>query len=325
MEGSIDSVLLSLKENELRTFIALRTLAASDGTVKTSMVSLSEITGYSRTTLFRTVSGLADQGVIEVVRSKRNLGKLSFNHYRVILGFKSETLKPSPSFNPETLTKSPGFKSETSTADYITNKIITTNTNNLYISTRANIAKETTVVNKWSDDDENLTGFGLLEGEVPASLKPRKVSKRDPKTRFQRPQEEWTSFDVAAEFASRVYDDIKNIPGIIPTSQLGKALAAFRTRYSFTSVVELEVLDRFVTDPYNAPLVRKDPGSAYKLYLQALLSQSGKVINDLGLDDNDAPKTDSYIYASDGRKFDNSIPGRKSLERYEEKLKKNDI
>lgn len=321
MEGSIDSVLLSLKDNELRTFVALRSLALPNGDVAVSMEELGKLTGYSRTTLFRAISALTANEIIRTVRTKRNLGKLSYNKYRILLGFTDETLKPSPSFNPETLTRSPGFTAETSTADYISNKTTTTNIDNIKITT---IAKETSVVNKWSEDDD-IGGFGLLEGEVPAAQKPKKVSKRDPKTRFQRPQDEWTAFDVAAEFSSRLYDEIRGIPGIIPTGQLGKALATFRTRYSLTPVVELEVLDRFATDPNNAPLVRKDPGSAYKLYLQALLTQSGKVINDLGLNDNDEPKVDSNIYASDGRRFDNSLPGRASLARYEEKLKKNDI
>ncbi len=311
MEGSVDSVLLSLKDNELRTYIALRSLALPNGDVSVSMEELGKITGYSRTTLFRAISSLTTSEIIKTIRTKRNLGKLSYNKYKILLGFTSETLRPSPSFNPET-----------STADYIGNKVITTNINNIKITT---IAKDVSVVNKWSDEDDNIGGFGLLEGEVPASQKPRKVSKRDPKTRFQRPQEEWTAFDVAAEFSSRLHDEIRGIPGIIPTSQLGRALGAFRVKYSFTPVIELEVLDRFATDPHTAPLVRKDPGSAYKLYLQALLSQSGKVINDLGLDDNDVPKVDSNIYATDGRRFDNSLPGRASLARYEEKLAKNDV
>jgi len=324
LEGSIDSVLLSLKENELRTFIALRTLAKPDGEVSASMEELTQVTGYSRTTLFRTLSGLTDNNLIKTVRTKRNLGKLSYNKYQIVLGFKSEILKPSPSFNPETWVSEPGFKSETSTADYIATKVTTTNIdiNNIKIT---NIAKEATVVSKWKDDDDEIGGFGLLEGEVPSSQKAKPASKRDPKTRFQRPQEDWTAFDVAAEFSSRLYDEIRGIPGIIPTTQLGKILATFRQKYSFTSVVELEVLERFATDPNNAPLVRKDPGSAYKLYLHALMTQSGKVINELGMNDEFEQKPEKNIYASDGRRFDNSMPGRASLARYEEKLKKNDI
>jgi len=311
LEGSVDSVLLSLKDNELRTYIALRSLALPNGDVSVSMEELGKLTGYSRTTLFRAISSLTSNEIIKTIRTKRNLGKLSYNKYKVLLGFTGETLRPSLSFNPET-----------STADYISNKVITTNINNIKITT---IAKDVPVVNKWSDDDDNIGGFGLLEGEVPASQKPRKVSKRDPKTRFQRPEAEWTAFDVAAEFSSRLHDEIRGIPGIIPTGKLGMALNSFRSRYGLTSTIELEVLDRFATDPNNAPIVRKDPGSAYKLYLQALLSQSGKVINDLGLDDNDSPKVDSNIYATDGRRFDNSLPGRASLARYEEKLAKNDV
>jgi hypothetical protein len=288
------------------------------------MEELTQVTGYSRTTLFRTLSGLTDNNLIKTVRTKRNLGKLSYNKYQIVLGFKSEILKPSPSFNPETWVSEPGFKSETSTADYIATKVTTTNIdiNNIKIT---NIAKEATVVSKWKDDDDEIGGFGLLEGEVPSSQKAKPASKRDPKTRFQRPQEDWTAFDVAAEFSSRLYDEIRGIPGIIPTTQLGKILATFRQKYSFTSVVELEVLERFATDPNNAPLVRKDPGSAYKLYLHALMTQSGKVINELGMNDEFEQKPEKNIYASDGRRFDNSMPGRASLARYEEKLKKNDI
>ncbi len=175
-------------------------------------------------------------------------------------------------------------------------------------------------MNKW-DEDDNIGGFGLLDGEVPAAQRPKPVSKRDPKTRNLRPQHEWTPNDVASEFASQLYGKIRGIPGLVNISRLAPILGKYRKERGLTAQVELEVLELLMTDEGRLREIKRDPANAWKIFLRMLATNGQKALENLGLDDASLDSTDNpgYIYSKDGRKFQNTMPGRAALERYEEK------
>jgi hypothetical protein len=265
------------------------------------------------------MSGLEDKGLVDTHRTKRNLGKFWKNKYQLLSPcFTFET----KGVDIETQGVLPCLTDETSTAD-IDITIDTADTtkvkNTSYsLGARAPKKKEVAVVNRWKDDDDNIAGFGLLEDEVQAKAKP--VSKRDPKTRRQRPQEEWTAADVASEFSARVYDKIRGIPGLVNTNALRGALAANRSRFEVSATLEMELMDRFFGDERNLAAIKGSPKKAHGIFLNFITMNITKVTEDLEMTSED--KDENYIYASDGKRFDKSMPGRRDLAEYEEKLRR---
>jgi hypothetical protein len=178
-------------------------------------------------------------------------------------------------------------------------------------------------LNRWTDDDDSIGGFGLLDGEVPSAQKSKPVSKADPKTRHNRPQHEWTANDVASEFASRLYSKVRGIPGLVNINRLAPIIGKYRKDRGTTALYELEVMDMLMVDEARLRQVKQDPANAWKIYIRMLATHGQKALVNLGLDEAalDTEDRDKYIYASDGRKFANSIVGRASLARHEEKIK----
>jgi hypothetical protein len=178
------------------------------------------------------------------------------------------------------------------------------------------------MVNKWSDNDE-----GFILGDFGSEFTPlKKMSKRDPKTRHLRPQEEWTPADVASEFSSRAYTKLRGIPGVINTKALWGALAANRKKYNITAVIELEALERFFADERNFVALRKNPKSAHGMFLNAITSQIHNIEMDLDMGqepiEQEVASSTEFVYASDGTEFDNSMAGRLDRKEYEARLKK---
>lgn len=315
--------LLSLTPAELRLLLALRHLQNRWHEVNASMDELTTLTGYSRTTLWRAHAGLEAAGFIEATRTKRNFGFYAKNRYVLKSGSVDETSLVSACSTDETSTDNIDIQIITTTSTFSNKSIEAINTSCLLGAAGTEEGKKENMVNRWSEDDDNVGGFGLLEGEVPSTQKQKPMSKRDPKTRHMRPQDEWTAADVASEFSFRVYSKIRGIPGLVNTASLRGALAGNRSKFGITAVIEMEVMERFFADERNLNTIRKFPTSAVGMFLRAITTNVQQVVEDLGMED--APVVDetpvaSYVYASDGKAFDNSMPGRKSLERYEEKL-----
>lgn len=264
------------------------------------MEELAALTGSSRTTLWRALTSLVERGLVETTRTKRNFGKLYKNKYRLI---KVETSTASYSDNLTTSTT-------------VTTKVIHTS----YVLGAAGPEEEEKMVNKWTDDDGGVGGVGLFDSELlPAQPK---VSKRDPKTRYQRPQEEWTAGDVASEFAYRVYQNVRGIPGLVNTQGLRGALSANRAKFGITANTEMELLEKFFGDSRNMATIKKFPKKTHGIFLNFITENIQSVTNPITIEDAHAMAADiEQLVASDGRTFDKSITGRVALERYEKKLK----
>ena len=335
MGQSDELLLLSLSPNEMRTLLALRHLADMNDKAKVTMEELGILTGYSRESLRLAVRGLEERNLIATNRTKRNLGKLYKNEYQLLPEFweKPEILASTESENtpnrelklPEKLasTDSTAILSNTDNQDTKDKKDYV-----FFITPQA--YREEKVVNRWNDDDD-IGGFGLLEGEVPGSQKKGPVARNNPRTRHQRPQDQWTSNDIASELASRLYENVRGVPGLINVAKLGPILGKYRKDYDTNALIELEVIEMMVTDPVMLAKVKRDPANAWRMFLGLLTTRGQQAKENLGMEDEtvsvpagfDKPADSSYVYASDGKRFDNSMFGRNSLKRYEEKIGEN--
>lgn len=335
-----DEKLLSLSPAALRTWLAIRSCLGQKRPVQPSMETLETLTGYKRQRLSTAITELKSEGFLEVKRTKRNLGKLSYNEYS-IPGIPTDTSEASPGIPESTLTTSPRILESTSTADSNSNNYLTTVlTNDLTSQGKKPRYKEIPVVSKWqlrgedTSGDDEIGGFGLLENEQPAAVKHKlSTNKRDPKTRGRRPEDEWTPVDVAVEFSFQLARKYPLLPGLINTKNLSGALAQNRSKYGITAPVELEIMRMFLGDErkHSDWKVGENYKLLYKRYLRMFTTDMDKALMNLGMPSRRelanvdtvvaSEPTSEYVYASDGRAFDNSMPGRKSLERYEEKLR----
>lgn len=331
-----DKVLLSLPPAELRVFLALRSTADRWSESHVSMEELTELTGYGRTSLSKAVQGLQNAGIISIKRTKRNYGRLAKNVY-VLPRSAERTWDEEPGSLERTSEVSPCSVERTPTASSIAIEVVKATKLDNQVTTMTTVTtveKDTSYLfngsaveggklNRWSDDDDNLGGFGLLGDEVPASQKAKPISKRDPKTRHQRPQHEWTPNDMASEFASRLYDKVRGIPGLVNINRLAPVIGKYRKERGTTALYELEVLDMLMMDEGRLRQVKQDPANAWKIFLRMLATHGQQAMTKLGMDDTalDIEPADKYVYASDGRKFDNSMPGRAARDLYETKIK----
>jgi hypothetical protein len=100
---------------------------------------------------------------------------------------------------------------------------------------------------------------------------------------------------------------------------LSIALAQNRKKFGVTAVQEMAALEKFFSDERNMATIRKFPKNSHGVFLNAItkfLAENVSVETAVAVEEETV-----YVYASDGKKFDNSMPGRASLARYEEKMK----
>ena len=318
MNYSEEVILLGLSPSELRTLLALRHLASPVGLVEATMVELGVLTGYSRESLRIALRGLEKASLVETARTKRNLGKFHKNRYQLL----------------------PCQPALASTADIsIVNSskdISIFKTTNIYdLDAKNSGLKEIVVASKWRPTGEDTTGddevggFGLFENEKPAVVKHKlSTDKRDPRTRGRRPDIEWTPADVAAEFAFQLGRKYPLLPGLFKTKELTGALRQNRSKFGITALIELEILRLFMGDERLHSADMSQAQYFYKRYLKMFTTHMDQALMNLGMPSRqvlagevDEQDADEYVYASDGREFDNSLSGRAALQRYEEKLR----
>jgi predicted transcriptional regulator len=73
-----------MNKRELTVLKAITASADRWGESVISMAELSQVTEYGRTSLSKSVALLAASGMLQVVRTKRNYGKLYYNKYKLI-------------------------------------------------------------------------------------------------------------------------------------------------------------------------------------------------------------------------------------------------
>lgn len=315
-----------LSHNELRILL---TLCKYDASI--DQTAIADELSLDRTTVYRATKKLVDKGLIKVSRSKRNLGKLYKNVYIICVpSHVANHVAPDATSEPKT---EPHHVAPTATSTAgisgINNYLIENKTTSYFARTETRPKTKEIVLRGWQDDDAELGGFGLFDDEVPASQKQTPISKRSSKTRFQRPQEDWTALDVAAEFMSRVYDKLPGISVPINTVQLQKVIAKHRKEYDITSLIELELMKLFFDDYWFKNKAKYNPRYIMPSFLKFYNTHLSVALENLGIDSHKSipesevfsSKAAEFVYASDGTAFDNSMRGRKRLVEYEKALK----
>lgn len=297
------------------------------------MEELARYAQSSEESIRRALRKLEEVGLVKVERTKRNFGKFNYNKYFLLSPSHKNVDSPSHKFVDDS--KEPSHKNVGSTHDHIYSNDID---NNIEIKTTSLFMFESEhkkrtkefVLKGWQDDDAELSGFGLFDDEVPASRTGKPVSKRSGKTRNQRPQEEWTALDVASEFSSRVYAKLPGAINVVNTIQLQKILAKNRKQFNLTPIIELEIMRLFLEDNWFKTSARSYPQYVQGRFLKFFTSHLSEALKNLGLHSDLSISEENamsaagpeFVYASDGTRFDNSMPGRYDLTRYEEKLRR---
>jgi DNA-binding transcriptional ArsR family regulator len=311
-------------------------LLSKNNVVEVPMEKLASYVQSSEESVRRALRKLEQVNLVETVRRKRNLGKLSNNVYELISpSHKNVVLPPHENVElGEPPHNSPPHKNVGSTADIdiaitTSNDLITNKTTSYLVPKGTKRRKEFKVIGRWSEEEE-IGGFGLFDNELADKTPSAKVSKRDPKTRNLRPQEEWTAADVASEFAFRLYKAIPGVPNLVNTNNVRGALARMRKQFDSNALIELEVMKMFFEDPWVQSQGKDKPAFLAGRFLKMFANNFDQALRNLGLPPRQGPSEKSvsstprveFLYASDGEQFDNSMPGRLALERYEESLRR---
>jgi hypothetical protein len=324
---------------EFKTVVALYHLADRRMLVEATTEELSILTGYSTESLRRAFRGLEKSGLLATTRTKRNWGKLSRNKYTLLLpSHKLVEIEDESSHSPVgwKVLSPHNLVGSTGGTTWLrnTNSLTSINENTTYSlkSTEGEFEKKEESMEKWrprgedTTGDDEIGGFGLFEDEVPAAVKPSiSTNKRDTRTRGRRPEFEWTPNDVAAEFAFQLGRRFPYIPGLISVRELRGALAKYRSQHGTTADIEMEIQRMFFEDQRNWQNAEKNPKDIHRKYLAMFRTHMTQAYERLSLDSpifiEEEVRKENFVYASDGRKFENSFLGQKRLAQYEEKLK----
>jgi hypothetical protein len=323
-----------LTDVEFRVLASLYHVANGRGIADISQEELGELTGRSRDTLRLAIRSLESRDLLQTTRKKRNFGKLHRNVYQLLVV--PEYVSPCLTDKASTglpAEESPCLTDKASTDDYIASSRLTTssllNTSYLVKVGYAHKPKrEEPQMGKWNKswDDDNLGSVGLFDEELLDKVPSAKINKRDPRTRNQRPEHDWTTLDTAAEYADRLRRKFPQLPSLVSTRNLSIILSKYRKELSTTALVELELIRIFFEDEKNLTYVARTPGKAMGAYLNLFKSRLSDALDRLDMaqpqrnTDTEVALDSDFTYASDGTKFENTLVGRKALQRHEERV-----
>jgi hypothetical protein len=302
-----------LTHYQFRLLVVLCHLADRKGVIETSVGHLAALTKVSAQSHVKaSLKALEDGGYLVATRRKRNRGLYTTSQY-TLCGPLQRLTSIGSSEPPQRLTTHEPDGLVLLPNSHKTNKLISNE--NIKIQ---KVDGET--MNKsWKEEqqqDEQVGGIGKFADESPRST----PSKKDTKTRGKRPVAEWTTRDVAAEFSFLVGRKFPWLPGTVNVNHLAGALAKMRKQYQTTALVEMEILKMFMVDEKNFKDVGDEAPHLYKRYLAMFRTHMNKARENQGLTNPVDDEGEQFVYASDGRAFDNTIVGRKYLERYEGKI-----
>jgi len=266
------------------------------------------------------IKALQARGYLDAQRRKGSNGKYTTSRY---------TLAPGPLQSLWLMT--PQRLTSPSTDDYvlksISHKPLVPNTNKLISYENVEIRKDPLMNKKWREEqerDSEIGGVGKLEDENDVYVLTANV--RQTKTRGRRPIEHWTVYDIAAEFSYLVGKKFPWLPGTMNVNALAGALRKMRSQHQTTALVEMELLKMFMANDSNFKNVGSEAPHLYKIYLAMFRTHMNLARKNLGLNllgdmtEQVVDTTPDVLYASDGRAFDNTIVGRKALERHEARI-----
>ena len=298
-----------------------------EGRLKVSVIELGRSTGKDSDRTVRTaLQALERGGWISRTKSRRANGFQGIDTYQITQNYRTTEVVSTSDYR--TSHSNVTNSSDSNTVDIqLVPSSHNTNSNQIKdLKPRLHKRKVVVSVKRYTDDGDDLAGFGLVE---PRDKPQAKISKADPRTRGKRPEHEWTSMDVAAEFSFKVGRKYPLLPGTVNVRQLSGALAKFRSQYQTTPLIELELLRLFMADDRNFRDVGDEAPFLYKRYLASFRTHMNQARQNLGLkrlesvEFDETPRSASVgtLTASDGRTFKNTLTGRTQLERHENRLK----
>jgi DNA-binding transcriptional ArsR family regulator len=313
-----------------RVAVALYELADASGLVKSSTKDLTVITGVSESTLTRAFRDLEKHGYLITTRTRKGFNKFAFNEYRVLLEPKDEPVESNwgligdskanlASLNLSVEVTAPevfvSLTDEQSTAVTGNSKTVVTKDLNqnkeiLRISNQSERKRKL----KKSDTDRIFNASKKNSKGWAFSPDPK-----DFNTRILRPIASWSHWDVAAEFADRLHARYPDRPALINKTRLAKALLPIRSEYNSTPELELTLIDWFFEDNYKVGLAERNPEKVLGTFLNMFKTNMDKARSAVAYAARYVDVPD-WVYASDGKRFDNSMPGRFALKEYEEEL-----
>jgi hypothetical protein len=322
-----------LSASEYRLLDILCTLSIKNKT-DISMEELARFAQSSEESIRRSLRKLEQAELVVTTRTKRNLGRLHKNKYELVSP-SHKNVDENPAIHKNevgVIHKNVGSTAGTSSTSSSGKDIVNKTTSYLFGAEAPMVIKKENikVVNRWQgDDDDSVGGFGLFDNEAAQKVKGPKISKNNPQTRADRPHSEWTTVDVATEFVAKVRARMPVMPLQLSVKNIAGALARQRKNEDVNPLIELEIMEMFFEDPWIDNEGRKNPHWIIGRFLKAFSINFEQALKNLSMDarqtpaelaDNSTP-TEDFVYASDGRRFDNSMPGRASMERYEDKLR----
>lgn len=321
------------KAAHFKVATALYQLADSKGEVRISTGELAAFCGVSESTLTRAFRDLESKGYLETRRSRKGFNRFSFNIYTVKLEKPNQTQTP---LRENGLWVSAPTQQLTSPAE-VTKTVAPTLSDGvvndeLFPSLTKERSTAVTVTSKSIDSQVSKKGKEILRISIPTGkpVEKRKSESKeilqgtsyklsmDPKdfrTRGRRPVETWTTWDVAAEFADRLQKKYPTKPLLINKKRLAEALRPMRKNYGSTPEAELWIIKFFFMDPQRARIAETAPSKVVGTFLNLFKTDLEKALSM-----SRQPKNDEFVYASDGREFDNSMRGRLKRDEYEATL-----
>ena len=323
MEIPLEAYSAPITDFQFRLLATICRLSGSGGRLKASIAEIcNQMNNPSDRTVRRGVQALSEANLLQVIHGRKAGGHQDVSTYVVS---SNDRLQPVTNVSLQTVTN------DRTTGDYVSGgtnsqqSLVPNNQDSYKLKDLETVGfkKEIRVpMKRYEDDGDDLAGFGLIE---PKDAPQKKISKADPRTRGKRPEHEWTAMDVAAEFSYRVGKKYPLLPGTVSVKQLAGALSKFRKQYNTTPLIELELLRLFMADDTNFRNIGDEAPLLYKVYLSSFGKKMNQARENLGLakvtSKVETTESAATLVASDGRVFQNSLSGRKQLERHEARLK----
>jgi hypothetical protein len=323
------------KPAHFKVGVALYQLANMVGEVRVSTKDLSDFCHLSESTLTRAFRDLEALGYLTTERSRKGFNRFSFNVYKM----KLEAIVESKQVEKVNGLWARGLNEVETSLDSDTSRPLNlsdgSKSQDVFLSLTDEHSTGDTVIDKPLVSNVSKKGIEILRISTPKGNPEKKsssekksmalhaklsVDPKDCRTRARRPVEGWTTWDVAAEFAERLAKRYPLKPLLINQKTLAGALLPMRSNYNSNAKAEMILLEMFFGERGGLKYVVNEPKKIVGAFLNLFKTHLERALASAAAE----PYEREVITASDGREFDNSIPGRRSLERYEMKLEKTD-
>jgi hypothetical protein len=321
------------KPAHFKVGVALYQLANMVGEVRVSTKDLSDFCHLSESTLTRAFRDLEALGYLTTERSRKGFNRFSFNVYKM----KLEAIVESKQVEKVNGLWAKGLNVVETSLDSDTSRPLNlsdgSKSQDVFLSLTDEHSTGDTVIDKPLVSNVSKKGIEILRISTPtgspekksssekkSKAKPTKLSMdpRDCRTRARRPVEGWTTWDVAAEFAERLAKRYPLKPLLINQKTLASALLPMRSKYNSNAKVEMILLEQFFGDRSDLKRVVDQPQKIIGTFLNTFKTDLEKVLKIVEREDDE----DSYLFADDGTRFENTMRGLMCVRRHNQSLAK---